>query len=198
MEFGVCGGASKFDIAGTGVLSTRGVGQYPFCFFFCFFLAEHRRLRGDSASAYATFRCFCFQFCSVFGGQICFKEAIMLAHEICYFVVVHASPFPLQPVFTIYLSFPAYLLCLALAGDIAFFFYRVHNIVFNACMYACSSMHICKVYICVHTTPRHIPHFVAIRYLCYAAGVKRSNSRGPTTPRETVGPRTLSTFIPLQ
>ena len=21
-------------------------------------------------------------------------------------------------------------------------------------------MHVCKVYICVHTTPRHIPHFV--------------------------------------
>ena len=45
-----------------------------------------------------------------------------------------------------------------LAGDIAFFFYRVLNGVFNACMYAC--MHVCKVYICVHTTPRHIPHFV--------------------------------------
>ena len=36
--------------------------------------------RRDSAPAYATFRCFCFQFCSVFGGQICFKEAIMLVN----------------------------------------------------------------------------------------------------------------------
>ena len=32
--------------------------------------------------------------------------------------------------------------------------------------------------------------------LCCTAGVKRSNSRGPTAPRETVGPRTLSTFTP--
>ena len=32
------------------------------------------------------------------------------------------------------------------------------------------------------------------RTLCCAAGVKMSNSRGPTAPRETVGPRTLSTF----
>ena len=47
-------------------------------FFLPFFLAWHRRLRGDSAPAYATFRCFCIQLYSVFGGQICFKEAIML------------------------------------------------------------------------------------------------------------------------
>ena len=32
------------------------------------------------------------------------------AHEISYFVVVHASPFPLQPVRIIYSSFPSYLL----------------------------------------------------------------------------------------
>ena len=31
------------------------------------------------------------------------------AREICYFVVVDASPFPLQPVCIIYFSFPAYL-----------------------------------------------------------------------------------------
>ena len=44
----------------------------------------------------------------------------------------------------------------ALAGDIAFFIYRVHNVVSNACMYTC--MYVCEVYICAHTTPRHIPH----------------------------------------
>ena len=49
-----------------------------FFFFSAFFLAWHRRLRGDSAPAYATFRCFCIQLYSVFGGPICFKEAIML------------------------------------------------------------------------------------------------------------------------
>ena len=32
------------------------------------------------------------------------------AREICYFVVVGASPFPLQPVCIIYLLFPAHLL----------------------------------------------------------------------------------------
>ena len=31
-----------------------------------------------AAPAYATSWCFCFQLCSVFGGQICFKEAIVL------------------------------------------------------------------------------------------------------------------------
>ena len=31
------------------------------------------------------------------------------AREICYFMVVDASPFPLQPVCVIYFSFPAYL-----------------------------------------------------------------------------------------
>ena len=48
--------------------------------FFLFFLRSTGVLfiRGDSAPAYATFRCFCIQLCSVFGGQVCFKEAIML------------------------------------------------------------------------------------------------------------------------
>ena len=48
--------------------------------FFDFFFRRSTggRLRGDSAPAYATFRCFCSQLCSVFGDQICFKEAIML------------------------------------------------------------------------------------------------------------------------
>ena len=41
---------------------------------------------------------------------------------------------------------------LALAGDIAFFIYGVHNVVFKACMY------VCKVYICALTTPKHIPY----------------------------------------
>ena len=48
-----------------------------------------------------------------------------------------------------------------LAGDIAFFFYGVRNIVFNACMYA--GMHVCMyakyAFVC-NTTPRHMPHFV--------------------------------------
>ena len=48
------------------------------------------------------------------------------------------------------------LFTLALAGDIAFFVHHAHNGVFDSCMYTC--MCVCNVYICVHTTPRHIPH----------------------------------------
>ena len=58
------------------------------------------------------------------------------AREICYFVIVHASSFPLQPVRIILLIISS-LFTLALAGDIAFFFYRVHNVVLNACIYIC-------------------------------------------------------------
>ena len=61
-----------------------------------------------------------------------------------------------------YLLLISVLFTLALAGDVAFFFYRVHNIVFNACMYACS-MHVCMyvkyTFVC-NTTPRHMPHLV--------------------------------------
>ena len=44
-------------------------------FFFCLFFGVAQVLRHIK---YATFRCFCIQLCSVFGSQICFKEAIML------------------------------------------------------------------------------------------------------------------------
>ena len=166
------------------------------------------RLCGDSASAYATFWCFCFQLCSVFGGQICFKEAIMLVkYATLWLFTLPLSPCNLYVLFTSHFR----LIYSGLSWrHHTFLFYCVHNVVFNACMYAC--MHVCKVYICVHTTTRHIPHFVGdgeinsyhisrltqSSTLCCAAGVKRSNSRGPTAPRETVGPRTLSTFSPLQ
>ena len=65
------------------------------------------------------------------------------AREICYFVVVHASPFPLQPIRMYYLLLISGLFTLALACDIVFLFYRVHDVVFNACMYAC------RVYACM-------------------------------------------------
>ena len=50
-----------------------------------------------------------------------------------------------------YLLLISSLFTLALAGDIAFFFYyRVHNVVFNACMYAC--MHVCmsSIHLCAY------------------------------------------------
>ena len=136
---------------------------------------------------------FCFQLCSIFGGQICFKEAIMLVKycgcsrflfplatwnarlrtPLRHTVIQRGLP-PRWPQLShiawfsekscIYLTikrrFPAtlmyYLLpisglfTLALAGDIAFFFYRVHNVVFNACMYACS--------LCMYAKYTFIPH----------------------------------------
>ena len=49
-----------------------------------------------------------------------------------------------------YLLLISGLLTLALAGDIAFFFYRVHNVVFNACMYACSlCMYVKYTFVCI-------------------------------------------------
>ena len=66
---------------------------------------------GVSASNYAPFL-----------GSNILQRGDYAHHEICYFVVVHASPFPLQPVFIIYFSFPAYLLWPLLVGQYPFFF----------------------------------------------------------------------------
>ena len=106
-----------------------------------------------SASNYAPF----------FGGQICFKEAIMLVkYATLWFKEKSATlwlfTLPLSPCKLYDVSFTCHFRLIYLAR-VAFFFYRVHNVVFTACMYAC--MHACKVYICVHTTPRHIPHFLS-------------------------------------
>ena len=65
---------------------------------------------GVSASNYAPFL-----------GSNILQRGDYAHHEICYFVVVHASPFPLQPVFIIYFSFPAYLLWPLLVGQYPFF-----------------------------------------------------------------------------
>ena len=47
----------------------------------------------------------------------------------------------------------------ALDSDIAFFFYHVHNVMFNACMYACSiCMYVKYTFVCI--PHRDIPHFV--------------------------------------
>ena len=121
------------------------LGQYPFCFFFrvfsAFFLAEHRRLRCESAPAYATFRCFCFQFCSFFGGQICFKEAIMLVkYATLGLLRCDDSPFP----FHLYVLFTPHFRLIY--SGLAFFFCRVHNVVFNAFIYA--SMHVKYTFVC--------------------------------------------------
>ena len=49
-----------------------------------------------------------------------------------------------------YLLLISGLFTLALAGDIAFFFYRVNTVVFNACMYACSlCMYVKYIFVCI-------------------------------------------------
>ena len=58
-----------------------------------------------------------------------------------------------------YLLLISSLFTLALAGDIAVFFYRVHNVVFNACIYmyyAC--MYVKYTVCCVHIYTTTIPH----------------------------------------
>ena len=93
------------------------------------------------------------------------------------------------------------------------FFYRVvHNVLFNACMHVLC-MYVKYTFVCIphrdiyHSLSGMVRSITTIfqdntdQYgmLCCRSGVKtRSNSRGPTAPRETVGPRTLSTFTPLQ
>ena len=70
------------------------------------------------------------------------------APEICYFMVVHASSFSLQPVPMYYSLLISSLFTLALASDIAFVFYRVvHNVVFNACTYLC--MYVKYTLVCI-------------------------------------------------
>ena len=61
-----------------------------------------------------------------------------------------------------YLLLISGLFTLALTGDIAFFFTAFTMCSMHVCMYARSLCMYVKylVYICVHTTPRHIPHFV--------------------------------------
>ena len=117
--------ASPFPLKPVCIIYFSLLGQYPFCFcfVFCFFFGVAQAFKrrfcsgiryflGVSASNYV---------------QICFKEAIMLVkYATLWLFTLPLSPCNLFVIFT-----------LALAGDIAFFFYRVHNVVFNACMYAC-------------------------------------------------------------
>ena len=75
-------------------------------------------------------------------------------------------PFPLETCMYFLLLISG-LFTLALAGDIAFFFYRVHNIVFNACMYSCSlCMYVKYTFVC-------IPHRDIYQTL---SGMVRSNN----------------------
>ena len=117
------------------------------------------RSTGDSAPACATFWRFCFQLlCSVFGGQICFKEAIMLVKYSTLWLFV----LPLS-LCNLYILFSSHF---RLIYSRLSWRHRIFLLPRSQCcvqrMYACSLCirHVCKVYICVHTTPRHTPHFV--------------------------------------
>ena len=70
-------------------------------------------------------------------------------------------PLPPCNLYVLFTSHFRLIYTLALAGDIAFFFYRVHNIVFNARIYACMHVRMYAKYTFVcNTTPRYMPHFV--------------------------------------
>ena len=144
-----------------------------------------------------------------FWGSNMLQRGIMLVKYTTLWLFTH----PLSPC-NLYVLFTSYfrLFTLALNSDIVFFFYHVHNVMFNACMYACSTcMYVKYTLVCI--PHRDIYHTLSVMVrsintifqdnteqytLCCAAGAKRSNSRGPAAPRETVGPRTRSTFTPLQ
>ena len=71
---------------------------------------------------------------------------------------------PLSPcnLFMYYLLIISGLFTLALAGDIACFIYRVHNVVFNACMYTC-------MYVCIHACMyvyMHVCMYVMYAFVC--------------------------------
>ena len=55
-----------------------------FSFLMPLFLAKHGLFFCDYAAAYATFRWLCFRLCSIFGGHICPKKAIMLLHMLLF------------------------------------------------------------------------------------------------------------------
>ena len=74
------------------------------------------------------------------------------AREICYLwlFALPLSPFPLATCVYYSLFISGLFFILALAGDIAFFFYRVHNVVFNSCMYACiACMYVKFTFMCI-------------------------------------------------
>ena len=67
---------------------------------------------------------------------------------------------PLSPCKLYDVSFTCHFRLIYLAR-VAFFFYRVHNVVFTACMYAC--MHACKVpgiHLCAYHTETYTTLFV--------------------------------------
>ena len=121
-------------------------------------------------------------------------------------------PFPLATCIY-YLFLISGLFTLALAGDIAFFYYhRVHNIVFNACMHV-----VCMYvkYTFVGIPHRDIYHTLSgmvrsintifqdnaeqyVIYVVLQVSKDQILEALHAAPRETVGPRTLSTFTPLQ
>ena len=81
------------------------LGQYPFCSF-CFVFSA--LFFGQFCSGICYFSVFLLPILLRFGGSNMLQRGDY-AHEICYFVVVHASPLPLQPVYIIYFSFSSYL-----------------------------------------------------------------------------------------
>ena len=144
------------------------IGQYPFCtyiyiyIFSCFFFGVAQAFKRRFCSGICYFLVFRLPIMLRFGGSNMLQRGDY-AREICCFVVVHTCSFSLQPTCMYYLLLISGLFTLALTGDIAFFFTAFTMLCStHVCVYACSLCMYVKylVYICVHTTPRHVPHFV--------------------------------------
>ena len=85
---------------------------------------------------------------------------MLVKYATMWFLTLPLSPCNLYVLLTYHL--PGLLFTLALAGDIAFFIYRVHNVVFNACMYIHVWMYVMYTFVCI---PHRNTYYIIIR-LC--------------------------------
>ena len=72
------------------------LGEYPFCFFFGFFFGVAQAFKRRFCSGIFYFSVFLLLILLRFWGSNMLQRGDY-AREICYFVVVHASPLPLKP-----------------------------------------------------------------------------------------------------
>ena len=159
------------------MLLPLGIGQYPSCFFlflFCFFFGVAQAFKRRFCSGICYFSVFLHPIMIRFVGSNMLQRGDY-AREICYFVVVHASPFPLQPVYMIFFSFPVYLLWPYLATSHFSFTAFTMLCSMHVCMHVC--MYVKYTFVDIphrdiyHTMSRmvrsigtifqHIPHYVA-------------------------------------
>ena len=131
-------------------------GSIHSAFFFLLFFGVAQAFERRFCSGICYFSVFLHPIMLLFWGSNMLRRGDY-APEICYFVVVHASPFPLQSVCIIYFLFPAYLLWQLATSHFSF----------TAFTMLCSThvcMHVCM---CVKYTFVYIPHRDIYRTLCW-------------------------------